>query len=259
MVDPPLFARTRWGQLGPLFGQYRITDAMTPPYVASMSATKQPLVVLFDLDGTLIDSIELILNSTRHAFRDWPRRRPTDEDWLASVGIPLAAAMRQYAETDDEVSMLIASYREYQMAHHDRLVRCYDGVPETLELLRRDGHPLGVVTSKSDALAQRGLEHVGIAHLFDTIVGCDSCTRHKPRPEPVLVALERIGGAPERAVFVGDSVHDIEAGNAAGVHSVAALWGPFTKSQLEGSSPSHYLASIKALPALLGELSESTV
>ncbi len=257
MVDPPLFARTRKGLLGPLNRQYRITCAMAPPYVASMPSRNRPLAVLFDLDGTLIDSIELILNSAHHAFRDWPRRRPTDEDWLDTVGIPLAEAMRRYAETEDEVALLIANYREYQMEHHDRLVRCFDGVPETLATLREHGHPLAVVTSKSDALAQRGLEHVGIAHLFDTIVGCDSCTRHKPHPEPVLVALERMGCDPGEAVFIGDSVHDMESGNAAGVHSIAALWGPFSRQQLQASNPRHYLATIKSLPALLGSIADA--
>ena len=221
---------------------------MVPP-------ASRPLAVLFDLDGTLIDSIELILNAARHAFRDWPGGGPTDAEWLTGVGIPLHTALRRYASTDEEIEALVAAYREYQMAHHDRLVRCYEGVPETIAELRRRDHPVAVVTSKSDALAERGLRHVGLAAHMTTIVGCDSCSRHKPDPEPVLIALERLGYDPSEAVFIGDSVHDMEAGNAAGVTTIAAMWGPFTRADLEVSEPRHYLDSIAGLPALLDEIS----
>src|ERR1043166_4508977 len=207
--------------------------------------------VLFDLDGTLIDSIELILGSARYAFEKVGRPCPTDDEWLDGVGIPLFTAFRRFTEDETEVAALLTKYREHQMAHHDRLVRCYDAVVETVSVLRARGHPLGVVTSKSEALAMRGLAHVGIAHLMDTIVGCDSCTRHKPDPEPVRLALERLGCEPGNAVFVGDSVYDIAAGNAAGVVSIAALWGPFSRAQLEPARPVHLLDSILDLPGLL--------
>jgi pyrophosphatase PpaX len=210
--------------------------------------------VLFDLDGTLIDSIELILRSMRHAFAARGATVPSDAEWLAGVGTPLPAMFAQFAEGESQVADLISSYREFQLEHHDLLVRAYDAVEETLTLLRDKGHPLGVVTSKSDWLARRGLEHVGVAHLFDTIVGCDSCARHKPHPEPVLIALDRLGCAASRAVFVGDSVHDIEAGNAAGVVTVAALWGPFTREQLEPARPHRYLERLRDLPGVLQAL-----
>jgi len=209
---------------------------------------------LFDLDGTLIDSIELILNSARHAFRKLDRPCPPDEEWLSGVGIPLATVFGRYARDDADLRALTAGYREYQLANHDRLVVCYDAVAETLRDLVARGHQIGVVTSKSDALAMRGLAHVRIAHLIDTIVGCDSSTRHKPDPEPVRLALHRLGRGPQDAVFVGDSVHDMAAGNAAGVVTIGALWGPFTRDDLAPSSPTHCLERIADLPALLDEL-----
>src|SRR5437764_14189088 len=99
-------------------------------------AREQPLAVLFDLDGTLIDSIELILNSAKHAFRERAGHVPSDAEWLTGVGIPLATMFRRYAADDDEVQALIAKYREYQLANHDRLVRCYHRVVETVDALR---------------------------------------------------------------------------------------------------------------------------
>ena len=181
--------------------------------------------ILFDLDGTLIDSIELILNSARYAFDKLDRVWPSDEEWMAGIGIPLFTMMRRYARDDADRDVLIAAYREYQLAHHDRLIRCYDGVLDTVRELHAAGHQLGIVTSKSEALALRGLAHVGLARYMDTVVGCDSSSRHKPDPEPVRLALHRLDCAPEHAIFVGDSVHDVLAGNAAGVRTVAVLWG----------------------------------
>jgi pyrophosphatase PpaX len=228
---------------------------MTAP-ASNLARTKlgrrpRPFAVLFDLDGTLIDSIGLILSSARHAFRDRPDAAPSDDEWLSGVGIPLATMLRRYAIDDADLARLIAAYREHQHAHHDRMIRCYDTVVETVQWLHRDGHPMAIVTSKGDALAKRGLEHVGIAQYMATIVGCDSTKRHKPDPEPVRVALDRLGYAPHEAIFVGDSVHDIAAGNAAGVATVAALWGPFRREQLAPSHPRHMLEDISRLPALL--------
>ena len=103
------------------------------------------------------------------------------------------------------------------------------------------------MTSKSEALALRALALHGLARHMDTIVGCDASTRHKPDPEPVHIALSRLGAAPHNAIFVGDSVHDIIAGNAAGVTTVAATWGAFARSDLESARPSHFIDDISGL------------
>jgi pyrophosphatase PpaX len=216
--------------------------------------TPRPLAVLFDLDGTLIDSIELIINSARHAFIGREGYVPPDHEWLGGVGIPLATMFRRYAKDEADVQALIEKYREYQLANHDRLVRCYDQVVETVDTLRSAGHPLAIVTSKTGWLAERGLRHVGLAEYFDVIVGCDRCQRHKPDPEPVLLALDELGESPERGVFIGDSIHDMESGRAAGVTTIGALWGPFTRSDLATASPTYYLERIDALPRLLEEI-----
>jgi pyrophosphatase PpaX len=218
-----------------------------------MRSTRQ-LAVLFDLDGTLIDSIELILNSAQHAFREREGHIPSDAEWLTGLGIPLATMFKRYARDDADVDALIAKYREYQLANHDRLVRCYDAVVETVDALRAAGHPLGIVTSKTGLLAQRGIDNVGLGSHFDTIVGCDMSQKHKPDPEPVQIALGRLGYRPSEAVFVGDSVYDMQAGNAAGVLTIAALWGPFTREDLVASNPSHYLERIADLPRLLARI-----
>lgn len=207
--------------------------------------------VLFDLDGTLIDSIELILNSARYAFQKLGRESPSDEEWTAGIGIPLFTMFGRYARDAADQRALIAAYREYQLEHHDRLVRCYDAVVDTVGEIRARGHEIAIVTSKSEYLSLRALALVGLARHVDTIVGCDATSRHKPDPEPVRLALHRLGRAPHEAVFVGDSVHDLLAGNAAGVRTFAALWGAFKRQDLEPGSPSAWLESISQLPPLL--------
>jgi pyrophosphatase PpaX len=213
----------------------------------------RPAAVLFDLDGTLIDSIGLILGSMRYAFTKCEATAPSDDEWLTGVGTPLRTMFERYATDDADVDRFIAAYREHQFANHDLCVRCYDDVPRVLAALREHDHPLAVVTSKTTALAERGLTHVGIMQYFQTIVGCDSTARHKPHPEPVLTALERLGYEPAEALFVGDSVHDMEAGNAAGVSTVAALWGPFSREQLAISAPTRYIERIGELLQVLAE------
>lgn len=216
-------------------------------------ATARPATILFDLDGTLIDSIELILSSMRYAFAKLARTAPTDEEWSAGIGIPLFTMFRRYSVDDTDQKALIAAYREHQFAHHDRLVRCYDDVIDTVRALRARGHLMGIVTSKSEYLAMRGLAHVGLARYMDTIVGCDASSRHKPDPEPVRIALHRLDCPPENALFVGDSVHDVLAGNAAGVTTIAALWGAFKREDMEPGKPSHWLTTISDLPAILSD------
>ena len=197
--------------------------------------------VLFDLDGTLIDSVDLIVNSALYAFEKCGHTSPTAQEWLQDLGLPLRTMFGRFMNDESMVAELVACYREYQLENHDRLVRPYDEVTATLDALHGGGYELAVVTSKAEPLAKRGLAHVGLDGFFDVIVGLESCKRHKPDPEPVHTALERLGVAPDAAAFVGDSPHDMAAGRAAGVTTVAALWGPFTRAQLASSEPDHYI------------------
>ena len=223
------------------------------------SLRTQPIAVLFDLDGTLVDTIQLLLESVRHAFRGRAAAGapvPSEAEWIAGIGTPLVTQLRPYVAADEELAELVAGYREYQGAHHDRLTRCYDRTVEVVATLKRRGHPTAIVTSKSDEIARRTLAHVGLLGAMDVVVGADSTTRHKPDPAPVHLALERLGRPPEEAIFVGDSPHDIHAGNAAGVATVAALWGPFDRATLDGARPSHVIGAITELPALVARLEE---
>jgi pyrophosphatase PpaX len=216
-----------------------------------MHSTPRPIAVLFDLDGTLIDSIALLLASVHHAFEGFNGVVPTDEEWVAGIGTPLASQLRSFARSDEEVTSLALRYRTFQREHHDQLTTIYDGTLEAVQNLATAGHPMGIVTSKSNAMMQRSLEYTGLTHYMQSTIGCDSCDRHKPDPFPVRLALQEMGYQAHEAVFVGDSPHDMNAGNSAGVRTIAALWGPFTLSQLQPAHPAYYLEAITELPALV--------
>ena len=204
--------------------------------------------LLFDLDGTLVDSIELILNSARHAFVDFAGQAPTDDEWRASIGRPLQAVLREYAPDDAEADRLLGRYREYQLANHDRLLHAYDGIVAALRNFSAGGHPLAVVTSKSDWLAHKALELVGIDNLFPVLVGCDTCVNHKPHPEPVERALALLDVPASNAIFVGDSPHDIASGRAAQVYTVGVTWGAFTREEMQASGADVVIHDINELP-----------
>lgn len=187
-------------------------------------------VILFDFDGTLADTIPLIVASHRHATRAVLGEALPDGLLLANLGRPLADQMRVFDPARAEE--LLAAYREHNALHHDDMIRAYPGVFETVKCLGERGYSLGVVTSKGRGSALRGIEAVGLGGLFHTIVTLEDTDRHKPEPDPVLEGLARIGGKPGEAAYVGDSPFDIVAGLGAGVLTVAVTWGPFAAEEL---------------------------
>lgn len=196
---------------------------------------------LFDLDGTLIDSIDLILRSYRHTMRTHRGQDPGDEVWMSGLGTPLWVQFRQFTEDPAEIEAMVTTYRAYNLAHHDDLVRPYAGVVDAVRALERGGKTLALVTSKLRSGAFRGLRLAGLEDAFTVVVGADDVTNPKPHPEPVLIALDRLGARAEDAVFIGDSRHDIECGRAAGVKTAAVLWGPFDRAHFAGLAPDYWL------------------
>jgi pyrophosphatase PpaX len=213
----------------------------------------RPMAILFDLDGTLVDTVPFILAAVRHAFEGYGSC-PTDAEWIEGIGTPLRTQLASLARDPRDVEELLNRYRTYWIAEHDRMTRPFSGAPEVVRLLAGRGHPLGVVTAKVEDGAHRTLRHVGLQTFMKAVVGADSCARAKPDPEPVLLALERLGRAPGEAIFLGDATHDLVAGRRAGVTAVAAAWGACSRKVLEAAEPDHVLADISELPALVERL-----
>jgi pyrophosphatase PpaX len=210
-----------------------------------------PRIILFDLDGTLIDSIRLILDSYHHALRCNGLAARTDEHWLGGLGTPLKV---QFAEWQDDPVMLealIATYREYNLANHDSMVTVYPGVVDAIRTIRAAGVRTGLVTSKNRPGALRGLGLAGLVDMMDVLVCADEVTNPKPHPEPVEKAVTILNGDVGETIYVGDSIHDMQSGRAAGVRTAAALWGPFGRSHLDGAAPDFWLETPAELPGLL--------
>lgn len=196
---------------------------------------------LFDLDGTLLDSVDLILRSYKYMLKQYRGFEGTDEMWLRGLGTPLKSQLKQFTQDPEEAAAMIATYREYNFAHHDRLARPYEGVVEEVRYLHGLGKTLGIVTSKYREGTMKGLRLLGLEDCFDFIVPADEVTNPKPHPEPVTRALAICGATREEAVFIGDSRHDMECGRAAGVKIAAVLWGPFDRNHLQDLEPDYWL------------------
>ena len=216
------------------------------------------MMILFDLDGTLIDTTELILASFAWTFdHHLPGRLPARDALVHTFGRSLPAVLRELAaaqgEADPDVlaGQMLASYRDFQLEQHDALIKPFPGVAEMLRALR-PRHRLGLVTSKREGFARRGLRLFGLDELFEVAVFHDDTTRHKPEPEPLLLAAARAAVPPGEVVYVGDSIHDVAAGRAAGMRTVSVLWGPFERSTLERAGPDHVVETPEDLLQLFG-------
>ncbi len=196
---------------------------------------------LFDLDGTLLDSIELILASFRHTARVHLGRDHSDAFWLAGVGTPLRDQLRKIARSDSELEAMLETYRTFNLARHDEMAKPYPGIVDVVRQLHRDGAKLALVTSKLSTGAIRGLQLLELENELAVRVCADDVVYGKPHPEPVLKALAALDAQPQDAVFIGDSAHDIESGRAAGVATAAVSWGPFPRELLEAAGPSHWI------------------
>ncbi len=208
--------------------------------------------VLFDLDGTLIDSVDLIVDSYQHTFKTHGLREHSRDEIVAGIGTPLRTVFGALGASPDEMTTWIATYREFNLAHHDARVRAFPGAVDMVRALHADGRRLGLVTSKNRAGAHRGLALVGLGDVMEVVVGADDVEHPKPHPEPVLRALAELGVSTDGAIFIGDSVHDLHSGRAAGVATMGITWGPFAHADLICAGPDHCCASPAEVIRILG-------
>ena len=210
---------------------------------------------LFDFDGTLVDTTEMIFQSMRHATSSVLGRDDfSREELLANVGQPLP---RQMEILDAEkAELLLEAYRAHHEEHHDALIAEFPGVDEALNRLRTAGVRIVVVTSKRRRSVEMALEKFpGLDLVVDLFVTMEDTTEHKPHPEPLLKGLELAGGVPkDKAVYVGDSPFDVQAAKAAGLRSVAVSWGAFSEDTLREAEPDHLVPDIDAVVGVLLKL-----
>ncbi len=201
--------------------------------------------VLFDLDGTLIHSIEHIIACWQHTVRTYLGREMSREEIIPTLGRALLECFEEIAP-GRSVEMREV-YRAYQKATHDTAVTLVPGTHETLKRLHAAGYRLGVVTSKGITVATEGLNLFNLASYFSTLVTYEDTDRHKPHPDPLLVASTRMGIEPAQMLYVGDAVFDIQAGKAAGMWTVGVTWGAGKRKDLVEAGADWLIEEMDAL------------
>ena len=193
--------------------------------------------VLFDNDGTLVDTRDIILASMRHCTREVLGRVIPDEVLMRKVGQPLAVQMRDFTSDAAEQDELLRVYRAHNATIHDEQIRAFPGIACALAELEHAGVHMGVVTSKLRVTAWHGLELTGLAPYLSCCIGAEDCERFKPEAEPILRGAAALGVSAAECVYVGDSPYDIQAGRAAGCATAAVTWGVFSQDELLRESP----------------------
>jgi pyrophosphatase PpaX len=207
-------------------------------------------VVLFDLDGTLIDSGPIILASMRHATRTVLEREFADEELLAHVGgWGLHEQMRVFDSARAEE--LVRCYREHNEPLHAGLDWC-TGIKPVLDRLVEGGRSLGLVTTKRRRTVELAFAALPLERYFDVFVASDDTRRHKPHPEPLLDAAKRLRVSPRDCAYVGDAPFDVQAAKAAGMVAVAVTWGRIhSRERLEAEAPDAIVSAPEELLAHL--------
>lgn len=208
--------------------------------------------LLFDADGTLMDTHAIILRSMRHTINDVLGLSAGDAELMRGVGTPLLDQMLYFTNGDEaRAAELVEVYRSHNDGLHDAHIRPFPDTLATLGRFQAAGLRMGVVTSKRRSMAERGLRMTGVLDYLDVLICSDDWPEHKPHPGPVLHGCELLGLAPAHCPYVGDSPYDLQAGAGAGCATVAALWGMFPREVLEAEHPTLTCTSLSELADFL--------
>jgi len=210
--------------------------------------------VLFDLDGTLLNSIDGIVECFEKVLAEYiPGRSFSRDEMIMKIGEPVQKQMLEFSGGQTElVDSMVKKYRSL-MEHRIASFLLYDGVRDAILALRGLGFLTGLVTSKSRGPTEISLLKHNMYELFDVCVTADDTLIHKPFAEPLLFAAEKLGISPSEILFIGDSIHDINCAHAAGSLAGAAYWGPFPRGLLDSLKPKFGFESMSEIPLKLAK------
>lgn len=206
--------------------------------------------VLFDLDGTLIDTNELIISSFLHTLEIYHPGQYKRADVMPFMGPSLIETFS--AINEEKVDEMVKTYRQYNISNHDLLVREFEGVYETVSALKERNYKVGIVSTKMLNVILMGLKLTKMDHFFETIIALDHVSHPKPHPEPIFKALELLNASPETAIMVGDNYHDVLAGKNAGTKTAGVAWAAKGRESLEIYHPDYILDNMRDLLPILG-------
>ncbi|MDQ0340858.1 pyrophosphatase PpaX [Caldalkalibacillus uzonensis] len=212
--------------------------------------------VLFDLDGTLLDTNELILTSFVHTLSSCcPDRTFAKKEIVPHMGKPLVDMMaffKRHYQIDTPLEEMVRIYREHNIRTHNEMVTAFPHVPEVVKTLAAAGITMGVVTTKQRNTAQMGLDLCDLAPYMGTLVSIEDVKHPKPHPEPVYKAMKDLGAAPRSTIMIGDSRYDIEAAQYAGIASAGVSWTLKGEDHLRAFSPTFMLNDMRDLLDIVG-------
>ena len=212
---------------------------------------KEITTLLFDLDGTLINTNELIINSFMHTLGKFYPEQYKRENVIPFMGPPLEET---FSSIDPQkLEDLVKTYMNFNKEHHDVYVREFPGVYDTIQTLKEKGYKLGIVSTKRLEIVRMGLRLTKLEPFFETIITFDDVEKLKPDPEPIYKALAHFGSTPEETIMIGDNYHDIEAGKNAGTKTAGVAWSLKGKEFLQQWEPDYMLEKIEDLFEILGE------
>jgi pyrophosphatase PpaX len=206
--------------------------------------------LLFDLDGTLINTNELIIASFLHTLHSYYPNKYKREDVLPFIGPTLYDTFASINQ--DKMEEMVIAYRKFNHEQHDTLVTEYETVFETIKTLKEQGFKLGIVTTKIRDTVTMGLNLTKLDQFFDVVVTLDDVENAKPDPEPVLKALEQLGSSPDEAIMVGDNHHDVLAGKNAGTKTAGVAWSIKGREYISSYKPDYLLEKMSDLLPIVG-------
>jgi pyrophosphatase PpaX len=211
--------------------------------------------VLFDLDGTLVNSTDLILKTFKVTLNNFIHRNVSDEEIIRYFGLPLRECLAHFdASRADE---MVHYYRVYNNEMHDKLVKPFPSVTHGLMALDKMGIKKAVVTSKTSEMAKRGLKILKIYSYISDIIGCAECTKHKPDPEPMLKGAEAIFLQPQECLCVGDSPYDLLSGRGAGCKTIAVKWSLFSHQEFSALiQPDYVIEELSEIADIIESINE---
>lgn len=207
--------------------------------------------VLFDLDGTLLDTNELIIQSFLHTLEGRTSIPYTRETLIPHMGRPLIDQLKFFTGLDD-VEELTQIYRAYNFSRHDELVTAFPHVRDTLAQLHAAGVKIGIVTVKIRKTTEMGLHLCGLMPYIDSIVTLEEVEKPKPDPEGIYRALKELGAEGTEAIMVGDSHYDIQAGQNANLITVGVGWSLKGREYLQRENPTYIIDDIRELLPIVG-------
>lgn len=220
-----------------------------------MTAATQYRAVFFDFDGTLANTEKLAVYATQAAFAQMGLPVPTAAAIIQYQGIPIETSfplLAQHPMDQTMLQQLFTAFRSaYQAGESAETIQAFSGIPELLTQLAGAGQQLFLMTSKKSAVAQRNLAILSLDKYFTAVYGSDRVVAYKPAPGGLQQALAEYQLSANEAVMVGDATFDIDAGNAAGMTTIAVTWGAHTRETLKQSEPDYLVATREALAEVL--------